>query len=66
MELMQLRAYLTVYLRNGRFREMFEAMWINRKRVLFILRKLLSRVRTDPAASSSWLEGSAKPQILSP
>ena len=66
MEWLQLRAYLSVYMRNLRFREMFQAAWINRRRILFILKKLLSRSAADPAASSSWLEGSARPQILTP
>ena len=64
MEWMQLRAYLSVYLRTFRFREMLEAVWINRKRILFIVRKLLGRSSTARAASSSWLEGSARPQVL--
>ncbi len=66
MERMQLQAYLTVYLRTHRFREMFQAVWINRQRILFILKKLLSPTITDRAASSSWLEGSARPQVLAP
>ncbi|MCK4661057.1 MAG: B12-binding domain-containing radical SAM protein [Phycisphaerae bacterium] len=64
MELMQLQAYLTVYLRTFRFREMFQAAWINRKRILFILRKLLSSRSAGSAGSSSWLQGSARPQTL--
>jgi len=54
MERLQLQAYLTVYLRNLRFREMAEAIWINRKRIAFILSKLIHPTRR--AASSSWLE----------
>ncbi|MBI4581554.1 MAG: hypothetical protein HY718_17785, partial [Planctomycetes bacterium] len=55
---LQLRGYLTVYLKNGRFREMFEAIWINRKRILFILGKLLRGSRR--AASSSWWAGTGR------
>ncbi len=62
MELLQLRAYITVYARNLRFREMFQASIGNRKRIAFILRKLLSR--TKEAASSSWLDGTGKQPIL--
>ncbi len=54
MEWLQLKGYLHVYLRNLRFREMFEAVWINRKRIAFILRKLIRP--TPRAASSSWFE----------
>jgi len=54
MERLQLQAYLTVYLRNLRFKEMAEAVWINRKRILFILGKLIRKSRR--VASSSWLE----------
>jgi anaerobic magnesium-protoporphyrin IX monomethyl ester cyclase len=54
MERLQLQAYLTVYLRNFRIREMLAAAWLNRKRVAFILRKLLIRSDGAPAASSSW------------
>ncbi len=56
MERLQLQGYLYVYLRNLRFREMFEAIWINRKRIAFILRKLIRPSRR--VASSSWLEPS--------
>ena len=52
MERLQLQGYLYVYLRNLRFREMFEAIWINRKRIAFILRKLIRPTRR--VASSSW------------
>ena len=62
MEILQLRAYITVYLRNLRFRELFQAVIGNRRRIAFILRKLLSR--TSEAASSSWLEGTGKQPIL--
>jgi radical SAM superfamily enzyme YgiQ (UPF0313 family) len=62
MEFLQLRAYLTVYLRNFRFREMFQAIAGNRKRIAFILRKLISR--TKQTASSSWLDGTGKQPIL--
>jgi len=62
MELLQLKGYLTVYIRNLRFREMFEAVKINRKRIAFILRKL---VRPSPkAASASWLEGTGRSPAL--
>lgn len=54
MERLQLEGYLYVYLRNLRFREMLEAIWINRKRIAFILRKLIRPTRR--AASSSWFE----------
>ncbi|MCP4592120.1 MAG: B12-binding domain-containing radical SAM protein [bacterium] len=66
MEWMQLRAYLSVYVRTYRFGELFNAAWINRRRILFILGKLLGRTAPDQAASSSWLEGSSKPQLLTP
>jgi radical SAM superfamily enzyme YgiQ (UPF0313 family) len=62
MELLQLRAYITVYVRNLRFREMLQAIIGNRKRIAFILRKLLSR--TKEAASSSWLDGAGKRPLL--
>ena len=62
MEVFQLRAYITVYLRNLRFRELFQAVIGNRKRIAFILRKLLSR--TSEAGSSSWLDGTGKQPIL--
>jgi radical SAM superfamily enzyme YgiQ (UPF0313 family) len=58
MELFQLKAYLTVYLRNFRLREMVRAIVGNRKRIAFILRKLLSR--TKEASPSSWLEGTGR------
>jgi radical SAM superfamily enzyme YgiQ (UPF0313 family) len=63
MELLQLRGYLTVYLRNFRFREMLGAMKINRKRITFILKKLISR-KPHPASSSSWLDATGKQPIL--
>lgn len=62
MELLQLRGYLTVYLRNYRFREMFEAIGINYKRIAFILGKLIKP--SNKAASSSWLDGTGKEPIL--
>lgn len=62
MELLQLRAYLTVYLRNFRLREMFQAIIGNRKRIAFIFSKLLSR--TSKAASSSWLDKRGNRPIL--
>jgi len=62
MEYLQLRGYLTVYLRNWRFREMFDAIWSNRRRIVFILGKLLRR--TSKTASSSWLDGTGKQPIL--
>jgi len=62
MEVLQLRAYISVYLRNLRFRELFQAVIGNRKRIAFILRKLLSP--TSEAASSSWLNGTGKQPIL--
>jgi len=58
MERLQLQGYLYVYLRNLRFREMFEAIWINRKRIAFILRKLIRPSRR--VASSSWFEQPAQ------
>ncbi len=62
MEILQLRGYLTVYLRNFRFREMAEAIWTNKKRIVFILKKLVTR--KSAAASSSWLDGTGKQPIL--
>ena len=62
MELLQLRGYLTVYLRNFRFREMFQAVGINRKRIAFILGKLIKPTRR--AASASWLNGTGKQPML--
>ncbi|MEE9293449.1 MAG: radical SAM protein [Phycisphaerae bacterium] len=53
MERLQLQGYLTVYLRNFRFREMLEAIGTNRKRIAFILKKLIRPDRRT--ASSSWL-----------
>ena len=58
MERLQLQGYLYVYLRNLRFREMFEAIWINRKRITFILKKILRPTRR--VASSSWFERRAQ------
>jgi radical SAM superfamily enzyme YgiQ (UPF0313 family) len=58
MELLQLRGYLTVYLRNFRLRELVEAVRINRKRIAFILGKLIRP--TSRTASASWLEGAGK------
>ncbi|MCP4246623.1 MAG: hypothetical protein GY778_06205, partial [bacterium] len=54
----QLKGYLYVYLRNLRFREMFQAIWINRRRILFIIGKLLRRTRR--VATSSWLTGTGR------
>jgi len=54
MERLQLQAYLTVYLRNLRFKEMAKAIRINYKRILFILAKLIRKSRRT--ASSSWFE----------
>ncbi|MHC4698151.1 MAG: B12-binding domain-containing radical SAM protein [Planctomycetota bacterium] len=61
MERLQLRAYLTVYLRNRRFRELFEAVAINYRRILFILRKMIRP--TGKSASASWFEGTGKQPI---
>ncbi len=61
MERLQLQAYLTVYLRNRRFRELLQAVGINYKRILFILRKMITP--TGKAASASWLEGTGKRTI---
>lgn len=58
MELLQLRGYLTVYLRNRRYREMFDAIWSNRSRITFILGKLIKPTRA--LASASWLNGTGK------
>jgi radical SAM superfamily enzyme YgiQ (UPF0313 family) len=58
MEWLQLKGYLYVYLRNLRFREMFEAIWINRKRILFIFGKLIRK--TPRVATSSWLRGTGR------
>lgn len=64
MECLQLRGYLTVYLCNLRFREMAEAIWINRKRILFILRKIVRG--STRVASSSWFERrSPRPALAS-
>ena len=61
MELLQLRGYLTVYLRNFRFREMLEAIRINRRRIVFILTKLIRPTRKT--ASASWLDGTGRQPI---
>ena len=61
MELLQLRGYLTVYLRNLRFREMLEAIRINRRRIVFILTKLIRPTRKT--ASASWLDGTGRQPI---
>ncbi len=58
MELLQLRGYLTVYLRNRRYREMAQAIWGNRRRITFILCKLINRKRQ--VSSSSWFTGTGK------
>jgi radical SAM superfamily enzyme YgiQ (UPF0313 family) len=58
MEWLQLKGYLYVYLRNLRFREMFQAIWINRRRILFIVGKLLRK--TPRVATSSWLTGTGR------
>ena len=58
MEFLQLKGYLTVYLRNRRYREMFDAIWSNRSRITFILGKLIKPTRI--AASASWLKGTGK------
>ncbi len=58
MERLQLEGYLYVYLRNLRLYEMFEAMWINRRRIAFIIGKLFRKTRR--AAVSSWLEGTGR------
>jgi radical SAM superfamily enzyme YgiQ (UPF0313 family) len=62
MELLQLRAYLSVYLRTFRFREMFQAITANRKRIAVILRKLIAP--SGETASASWLNGTGKQPIL--
>lgn len=59
MERLQLQAYLEVYLRNLRLREMAQAIWINRKRIAFILHKLIRKGKQ--AATSSWLERKTLP-----
>lgn len=64
MEWLQLKGYLYVYLRNFRFREMFEAAWINRKRVAFIVGKLIRRTRR--VATSSWLETARQAPACAP
>jgi radical SAM superfamily enzyme YgiQ (UPF0313 family) len=58
MEYLQLRGYLTVYLRNLRLREMAEAIWINRRRIVFILSKIVRA--SARAASSSWFQGTGR------
>ena len=58
MEWLQLKGYLYVYLRNLRFREMFQAIWINRRRIMFIIGKLLRKTRR--VATSSWLTGTGR------
>ncbi len=64
MERLQLQAYLTVYLRNHRFGEMFQAIKINYKRIITICKKILLPSHDDRSSSSSWFEGSSKPQIV--
>lgn len=63
MERLQLQGYLTVYVRNLRFREMLSAAWTNRRRIGVILKKLALPRHDDVAASSSWLETTARPQF---
>ncbi len=63
MERLQLQAYLTVYVRNFRFREMYEAIRTNYRRIMLILKKLVLPARSDEPGSSSWFHGSAKPQV---
>jgi anaerobic magnesium-protoporphyrin IX monomethyl ester cyclase len=55
MEQLQIKAYLTVYLRTYRYREMAQAIWKNRGRIAFILKKLVHK--TKRVAASSWLAG---------
>ena len=61
MEWLQLKGYLYVYLRNLRFWEMFEAIWINRKRIAFILKKLIRK--TPRVATSSWLDDTGRQTV---
>jgi len=61
MERLHLEAYLTVYLRNFRFRELTRVAWDNRGRIFFIIKKLITG--SIEGSSSSWLEGSAAPQV---
>ncbi|UCE59340.1 MAG: B12-binding domain-containing radical SAM protein [Phycisphaerales bacterium] len=61
IEWLQLKAYITVYLRNLRFRELFEAVRVNHKRIAFILRKLIKPSRKT--ASASWLEGTGRQSV---
>ncbi len=62
MERLQLEAYLTVYLRNLRFRELLGAAWSNRRRIAFILGKIIHK--TPRAATSSWLNGTGRQPVL--
>jgi len=55
MEQLQIKAYLTVYLRTWRFWEMSQAIWSNRDRIAFMLKKLVRK--TQRVAASSWLAG---------
>jgi radical SAM superfamily enzyme YgiQ (UPF0313 family) len=63
MERLQLEAYLSVYLRNLRIRELIGAAWSNRKRIAFILGKLIRK--TPRVATSSWLNGTGRQPVLS-
>lgn len=62
MERLQLQGYLTVYLRNLRFRELFDAVWTNRKRIAFILGKLIKP--TSKTASASWFNHAARDTLM--
>lgn len=56
MERLQLRAYLSVYIRNWRFREMFAHARVNRKRVQRLIKKLFFRGRDDERAAQAWVD----------
>jgi anaerobic magnesium-protoporphyrin IX monomethyl ester cyclase len=65
MERLHLEAYLTLYMRNFRIGDLTRVAWSNRGRIFFILRKLITGSYDNATASSSWLEGSAAPQVRS-
>ena len=65
MERLHLQAYLTVYLTNFRVKDLLRIAWLNRGRIFFILKKLITGRTGGEVASSSWLEGSSLPQVRS-
>lgn len=65
MERLQLLAYLNFYVRTLKFRQLAKVLRKNYDRIPILLRKLISQNGNEGlVGSSSWLEDSAKPQIV--